>query len=303
MPKDRFTSLTLKLPDENAYSCLKTDPKYIKMVTKVRKGKEIRAKEEYNGGEGGEHILYLTWQKGATYYYTEALNLAKKHHLTILSPLDLTEGGLEKSKDYPSPVKKQKLELQMQLEEMNQVLDVNKKELEEMKAFNVKQQNEFAKKLESFNHQLTEQKATFLKQFDELKRENQEISRDLQIQKNKVQGLTDNFECLLEMSLLASPERELAALGNYLRRGRLILPEKACRILGVSVHASESEVKTAFRNRSRKIHPDKYQEITTSSPVISTATKQFQRLLDAYNVLMNLFKMIRANFFSFKVKI
>jgi len=258
------------------------------MVTKLRKGEETRAKEECRVTEGGEHILYLTWQKGATYYYTEALNLAKKHCLTILSPPDLTEEHLEKSEE-PIPLKKQKLEQQIQ--EMNQLLDANKKEVEEMKACNMKQQDDFSMKLENFNNKLNEQKIAFLEQLDKLKSENQQMSRDLQIQKNKVQGLKENFESLLEMNLLASPERDLAGLGNYLRRGRLILPEKACRILGVGVQASEGEVKTAFRNKSRKIHPDKYQEITTSSPVISTATKQFQRLQDVYNVLMNIFRM------------
>ena len=68
-------------------------------------------------------------------------------------------------------------------------------------------------------------------------------------------------------------------------------PSSNCyELLGVSTSANNAELRTAFRQLSKRLHPD-----TTSLPR-DEATKQFQNVCEAYDLLSD--PVLRANYDS-----
>lgn len=54
-------------------------------------------------------------------------------------------------------------------------------------------------------------------------------------------------------------------------------------VLGISRNASDDEVKTAYRDLSRKYHPDNYQD----NPLANLAEDKFKEVQEAYEAIMN----------------
>ncbi len=54
------------------------------------------------------------------------------------------------------------------------------------------------------------------------------------------------------------------------------------KVLGVSVNATDDEVKKAYRELSRKYHPDSY----VNNPLASLAEEKFKEVQEAYNQIM-----------------
>ncbi|MEE3333645.1 MAG: J domain-containing protein [Ruminococcus sp.] len=54
-------------------------------------------------------------------------------------------------------------------------------------------------------------------------------------------------------------------------------------VLGVSPNASESEIKSAYRNLAKKYHPDNY----TDSPLADVAEEKMKEVNEAYDYIMN----------------
>ena len=57
-------------------------------------------------------------------------------------------------------------------------------------------------------------------------------------------------------------------------------------VLGVSQNATESEIKTAYRNLAKKYHPDKY----TNSPLADVAEEKMKEVNEAYDAIMEMRK-------------
>ena len=57
-------------------------------------------------------------------------------------------------------------------------------------------------------------------------------------------------------------------------------------VLGVSPNATESEIKTAYRNLAKKYHPDKY----TNSPLADVAEEKMKEVNEAYDAIMEMRK-------------
>lgn len=56
-------------------------------------------------------------------------------------------------------------------------------------------------------------------------------------------------------------------------------------ILGVSRDASDREIKRAYRNMSRKYHPDSY--ASSSAAEAEAAAEKFKQIQEAYNQIVN----------------
>ena len=54
-------------------------------------------------------------------------------------------------------------------------------------------------------------------------------------------------------------------------------------ILGISPNASDDEVKKAYRELSRKYHPDSY----ANNPLADLAEEKFKEVQEAYNQIMD----------------
>jgi len=68
----------------------------------------------------------------------------------------------------------------------------------------------------------------------------------------------------------------------------LTLPSNCYELLGVSTSANNAELRKAFRQLSKQLHPD-----TTSLPS-DEATRQFQNVCEAYDLLSD--PVLRANY-------
>ena len=60
------------------------------------------------------------------------------------------------------------------------------------------------------------------------------------------------------------------------------MAENPYDVLGVSPNASDEEIKRAYRELSRKYHPDSYM----NNPLADLAEEKFKQVQEAYNEIM-----------------